>query len=183
MAFGATSGYIFFQYVQKIATKDDIQSDKPRSLETDKIFSYMMYWKKNITARIGSLIVALTLFLVGVIVRASMNNRSYSKIFVILHALIEDVFSNVAKMLIIGPMLLSKYKPLSYLLTLRGFSLLSHLMMPLIVVMPIMYLRYYFELHQLLTLNFYQMTFYSIGTYIFCIPIAYLSHLLFKAPI
>ena len=86
-------------------------------------------------------------------------------------------------MLIIAPMLLSKYKPLSYLLTLRGFALLSHLMLPMMVLIPIMFLRYYYELHQLLTLNFYQMVFYSIGTYIFTLPLAYFAHLLFRAPI
>ena len=142
-----------------------------------------MYWKKNIIARIISLSVAFTIILIGVIVRKTMNGRTYSKIFVILQAILEDVFTNIAKILIIAPMLLSKYKPLSYLLTLRGFAQLSHLMLPLMVLMPIMYLRYYFELHQLLTLNFYQMTFYSIGTYIFSVPIAYFAYLLFKAPI
>jgi hypothetical protein len=142
-----------------------------------------MYWKKNIIARIVSFTVSMILILAGIFVKASMNSRDYSKTFVILHALTEDIFGNAAKMLIITPMLLSKYKPLSYLLTLRGFSLLSHLMLPIMVFMPIMFLRYYYELHQMLTLNFYQMVFYSIGTYIFSLPIAYLAYLLFRAPV
>ena len=56
-------------------------------------------------------------------------------------------------------------------------------MLPMMAVMPIMYLRYYYEQHQMLTFNFYQMIFYSIGTYIFSMPFAYFSYMLFKAPI
>ena len=61
-------------------------------MDTNKIFPYLMYWKKNIIARIGSVSVALTIILIGIIVRASMNGRSYSKIFVILHAIFEEIF-------------------------------------------------------------------------------------------
>lgn len=80
-------------------------------------------------------------------------------------------------------MLLSKYKPLSYILAMKGFSIISHILMPMMVLMPIMFMRYYYELHQMLTIDYSQMIFYSIGTYVFTMPLAYLAFLLFQAPV
>ena len=142
-----------------------------------------MYWKKNLKPRIASFCISVLLTVIIVSVNSSIRTREHRSFFIVAWDSMEGWFSNIAKILIIFPMLLSKYKPLSYMLTLRGFSLLSHLMLPMMAVMPIMYLRYYYEQHQMLTFNFYQMIFYSIGTYIFSMPFAYFSYMLFKAPI
>jgi hypothetical protein len=104
-----------------------------------------MYWKKNLKPRIASFSLSVFLTVIIISVNSSMRTREYRLFFIIVWEIMEGWFSNIAKILIIFPMLLSKYKPLSYMLTLRGFSLLSHLMLPMMAVMPIMYLRYYYE--------------------------------------
>ena len=65
----------------------------------------------------------------------------------------------------------------------KGFALLSSMMLPLMLLMPMMFLRYYYELHQMITLNYYHMVFYSIGTYIFTLPLSYLAYMFLRAPI
>ena len=49
--------------------------------------------------------------------------------------------------LIVYPMLLNKYKPLAYLLKMRGYNLLAKLMTPIMLLLPVMFLRYYYGLH------------------------------------
>lgn len=65
----------------------------------------------------------------------------------------------------------------------KGFALLSNMMLPLMLLLPMILIRYYYELHQMIMLNYYQMIFYSIGSYVFTLPLTYLSYMLLKAPI
>ena len=37
----------------------------------------------------------------------------------------------------------------------KGFALLSNMMVPLMILMPMIFIRYYYELHQMITLNYY----------------------------
>ena len=142
-----------------------------------------MYWKKNIQARIVGLILAILILVEASYLRYHSSTNEWSKIPLIIYAIFQDSISNIGIMLIVFPMLLSKYKPLGYILTMRGFSLLSHMLFPLVLLLPINFLRYYYELHQMLSMDYYQMIFYSIGSYIFSIPLSYLAFLLFRAPV
>lgn len=99
-----------------------------------------------------------------------------------MYLVLADLLTLFCLMLIIFPLLLSKFKPLNYILTMRGFGFLSNLMLPMMIMLPISFLRYYYELHQMIVLNFYQMIFYAIGTYIFVLPICYFCFLLYIAP-
>ena len=82
-------------------------------------------------------------------------------------------------MLIVFPLLLSKYKPLNYILTMKGFAVISSLMLPLMTLLPMVFIRYYYELHQLIILNYYQMFFYTIGSFILALPLSYLCFMFF----
>lgn len=149
----------------------------------DKIYFLLNTWKKSVKIRIVTLFLALGLLAIGWTLQFYYSTEIWDRFPLILSSILQDYLMGAATMLIVFPMLLSKYKPLSYILTMRGFSLLSQFMLPISVLMPIMYVRYYYELHQMLTINFYQMIFYAIGTYIFCLPLSYIAYMLFMAPI
>lgn len=79
--------------------------------------------------------------------------------------------------------MLGKYKPLSYFLKMKGWVILSKMMITIYLMLPIVFLRYYFELHNMLTIDLYQMLFYSVGSYVYSLPLAYLGFMVFKAPL
>jgi hypothetical protein len=106
-----------------------------------------MYWKKNISARIIGLIVAALIFVEASYLRYHSSINEWNKIPIEIYSIFQDCLTNVGILLLLFPMLLSKYKPLSYILTMRGFSLLSHLLFPIMLLLPINFLRYYYELH------------------------------------
>jgi hypothetical protein len=109
--------------------------------------------------------------------------EDWPRSILLFYYLIQDFLTCTGWLLLIFPLLLSKFKPLSYILTMKGFSFLGQIMLPLILLLPMMFLRYYFELHQMITLNYYHMIFYSIGTYIFTLPFSYVAFMFLKAPI
>lgn len=178
MVFGAQSGYIFYFYIQRMV---DSRADQVKL--GDKIYNILTKWKKSMYLRVLSFILAIIIILESWALRYYSSVNQWSRFPLVLYALFQDTLTNIGLMCLIAPMLLSKYKPLSYVLTMKGFSIISHILMPLMVLLPIMFVRYYYELHQMLTIDYSQMIFYTIGTYVFTMPLAYFAFLLFQAPI
>ena len=112
-----------------------------------------------------------------------MSTSEPSLFSVLLYSLTEEIVSGVCKVLIVGPLLLSRYRPFAYCMKGRFYTFVSHILTPVSVCLPIVFLRYYFEQHYMLILNWHHMQFYSIGTYIQSLVIGYVFFLLFEQPI
>ena len=142
MVFGAQSGYIFYFYIQRMV---DSQADQTKL--NDTIFKILTKWKKSMCLRVLSFIVAIIIIIESWTLRYYSSINQWSRIPLVFYALFQDILTNIGLICIITPMLLSKYKPLSYVLTMKGFSIISHILMPMMVFMLVMFIRYYYELH------------------------------------
>ena len=76
----------------------------------------MYYWKKNLRPRAYSLAASLAIMTLSLVISLSLSKKEAPVFFYILWEIAGDLMMNTARLLIIIPMLLSKYKPISYLL-------------------------------------------------------------------
>ena len=148
----------------------------------------MRRWKKSdlsrfITLGISVLIIALHYTLVYLTNVPGSSDSGKKSILLFYCSIFSAILYRISKLMLLFPLLLSRYKPISYLLKMRSFNLISKLLTPIMVLLPSMFLRYYYGMSQMLTINYYQMAFYAIGTYCFCIPFAYFAHMMLRAPI
>ena len=149
----------------------------------NKLMKYLKQWKKSIMWRLLTFVLAMTIWICCTIEEHNQIFRAHQrKSNLIIFSVFATSLTQFAKILLIFPLLLSKYKPLSYLLKMKGWYVLSQLLPGIYLTLPMIFVRYYYELHQMLTINLYQMLFYSIGSYIYSLPFAYLIFMLLLAP-
>jgi hypothetical protein len=113
----------------------------------EKIYENVEKVKKKDGKRYLFVFLAMLFILCGQVIRIVQTMKDHSYGVLILLQLLGDILGNCGKIIMIFMMLISKCKPIRYLLTMRGFTLLSHLLLPIMLLMPIMFLRYYYELH------------------------------------
>lgn len=73
----------------------------------------------------------------------------------VLYSVLQDYINCFGFLVFIIPILLGKFKPLRYVLSLKSFSVLSRFLLVFSVIQPIIILRYYYEQHQLIKLSFF----------------------------
>mmetsp|Transcript_42318 Transcript_42318/g.64907 ORF Transcript_42318/g.64907 Transcript_42318/m.64907 type:complete len:128 (-) Transcript_42318:305-688(-) len=123
MIFGAGSGYIFYKYIHLVIQKEEKIDFKDDPMKP--VFDLLYFWKKNLRPRLYSFIGALVLYALAAFLNGFLSLNNGPTVLFYIKEIFFDVVTNVARLLLLMPMLLSKYKPMAYVLRLKGFGLLS----------------------------------------------------------
>lgn len=121
----------------------------------------MRRWKKSDFSRfitLGTSMIILVIHYTLVYltnVPSVVNSAAKQSINPFYGLILTSILQRIAKLTLLYPLLLSKYKPISYLLRMRSFNLISKLLTPVMALLPSMFLRYYYGMSQMLTINYY----------------------------